>query len=166
MKKRVPAITVKSTLPALALAMACAAFPAAADRLHWTVSFDIVDGATPEHVSLSFATTDTLQPNANNTFLGYLIDYTTVSGYHGEHTVIGLQPGGFYNVNDNLINPRGGVPFGQGGLAYQDTSNGQQYQLFYNGRLSACSSTCYAPNTASPFAVTNFSYAEGSKSRY
>lgn len=89
------------------------------DVRYWNISFDILDGTPPEHVSLNFYTTDTLQSNAANTFNGYLIDYMTLTGFQGQNAVEGLPPKMFFNKNDNLITPQAGIPVDPGGLAYR-----------------------------------------------
>lgn len=127
---------------------------------YWNISFDIVDGTPPEHVSLSFFTTDTPEPSETQAFFGYLVDYATLTGFQGEYAVEGLAPYAFYNVNDNLVNPEANNPFDPGGLAYQEKSTGDQYQVFYDGQLQACSQTCYMLGPVSPFNVINFTYTE------
>lgn len=151
-------LTLKATL--LVSAMVCATNAVSEEKRYWNISFDITDGTPPEHVSLNFYTSDTLQSNATNTFYGYLIDYTTLTGYQGENAVLGLPARAFFNVNDNLFNPESNLPLDLGGLAYKEIKTGVLYQVFYNGRFRACSQTCYAPLTASPFNVSNFTFIE------
>lgn len=140
-----------------ALCGGLAAQGAWAGTIDWVVSFDIVGD---DHVELTFKTDDVLHATSTPaSFSGYLIDYTTVAGTSGSHTVKGLAPNtfGFGGAtppgtlkNDNLFYGNAGVPYSNShpvvsyaGLAYEELGSGTKYQLFtdVNGALKGYTGT-------------------------